>query len=167
MPGDSSRPLHRTDRHTISMSRMHHNDRMNATRTTHRQRQRQEVIAQRRPHNVDYEDAAGETPAAKTAVYSRGPAPAEAVPERPVTAAKRRPAPVVSRRPYIARARSPDPAPVAVRVEACIHCNRWLPHLTLPGNVVPAPVSIQIRPAVALGSFETVTCRGPAGCFIC
>jgi hypothetical protein len=93
--------------------------------------------------------APSEAPSRVPAAHRR-PAPTEAVPVRPAATVKRRPAPGIARRPDISGARIGDPAAIPIGVEVSVLCNRGLPHLALPGNVVPASVGVQIGPPVAL-----------------
>ena len=164
MPSNSPRTSHRLNRYRWPLPRMNHNNRMSTVWAA--DRPYREGITVRWPNNVDHEHAARKTPSAKTAIDARGPTPAKAIPERPVAAAKRRPAPVISRRPHIPPGR-PDPTPIAIGIEARVHRHCRLPHLPLSGNVVPASVGIQIRPTIALGSFEAVARHSSGGCFIC
>ena len=89
----------------------------------------------------------------------RSPAPAKRVPVRPAAATERCPSPRIRGCPQIPATRIPDPAAIAIRVEARIIPALRLPDTPLSRNVVPAPIRIQIRPPIPLIPGIAVTRR--------
>jgi hypothetical protein len=127
---------------------------------------RRESIVQRRVADIDdvhaVADSAAKTPSSPPATCGGRPAPAKAVPVRPAAASKWSPPPCITRRPNVAGAGVSDPAAIPVGIEIRFQCDSGLPHLPLPGNVVPATVGVQIGPPIAFVPRVAIT----SGCSV-
>ena len=159
MPSNGARPSSYVQRHSRNVPGVNRHNRMNPTRPMYRHRMR--MVTQRRPDDIDHENRSAKAPSSKTAVRRGHPAPAKPTPKRPVPTAKRSPPPPIPRSPHIPGPRGPHPISKAIRIKTGIGRHSRLPDLTLPRNVIPTPIGIQIRPSIPLVTSEVVPRGSP------